>query len=489
MASIRRRGRIYYYRYVDASGVRVERKGCSDKKATQEMARAAESEAAQVRSGTLDPKAAKYREHEARPLVDHLADFERSLLAKGDTAEYVATTRTRVAKTFERAGTRRISAISLSKTIEALAGLRKENDWTPETQNHHVRAVKGFSRWLWRDGRTREHALAHLATVNSAAGSRRRRRALTVDECRRLLVAAHNGPVAKKMTGPVRSMMYDVAMNTGFRAAELGSLTVDSFDLTSERPRVTVKAAYTKNKHEAVMPLPPALAARLREWLPGRPAGEPVFRFTKREAEMLRVDLAAAGIPYETPAGRADFHSLRGVFISNVVASGASVKTAQTLARHSTPSLTIGIYAKASVQDIDGAVNGLPELAPQPPPISDGFAPHLPHMGDAKGQSLSQDVAKPGTERVIKSGDEPALQPVGSDGFDSSCRTLADNVEDCRQRGIDTHVNGLPMDHVSIALNGRDGGCRPRRRRCVSIPPEAAQEKARGRLCRGPWLM
>ena len=49
------------------------------------------------------------------------------------------------------------------------------------------------------------------------------------------------------------------------------------------------------------------------------------------------------------------------------MSSGASVKTCQTLARHSTPSLTIGIYAKASLHDISGAVDALPDLTPEAP--------------------------------------------------------------------------------------------------------------------------
>jgi hypothetical protein len=72
------------------------------------------------------------------------------------------------------------------------------------------------------------------------------------------------------------------------------------------------------------------------------------------------------------------------------------VKTCQTLARHSTPSLTIGIYAKASVADIDGAVESLPDLGKQPPSteaakqmatgtdgkrISDAFSPSFPLRG------------------------------------------------------------------------------------------------------------
>ena len=112
-------------------------------------------------------------------------------------------------------------------------------------------------------------------------------------------------------------------------------------------PTVTGKSCYTKNGREAVQPLAAALAARLRPWLAMKPRGQSIFEgMTKRTAEMLRVDLEAAGIPYETDSGLVDFHSLRGDFISYLDSSGASVKTCQTLSRHSMPSLTIGVYAK-----------------------------------------------------------------------------------------------------------------------------------------------
>ena len=58
-----------------------------------------------------------------------------------------------------------------------------------------------------------------------------------------------------------------------------------------------------------------------------RPAGCPVFALPDRTADMVRVDLQAAGIPFETPAGVVDFHALRGTYVSDLVSSGASVKT------------------------------------------------------------------------------------------------------------------------------------------------------------------
>ena len=83
---------------------------------------------------------------------------------------------------------------------------------------------------------------------------------------------------------------------------------------------------------------------------------------TTRTAAMLRHDLAAAGIAYETDSGVLDFHALRAAYVSELVRSGAQVKTCQVLARHSDPKLTIGVYAKASIHDLTGAVESLPDL-------------------------------------------------------------------------------------------------------------------------------
>ena len=57
-------------------------------------------------------------------------------------------------------------------------------------------------------------------------------------------------------------------------------------------------------------------------------------------------------MPLKTNKGVADFHAGRGTHIRNPVASGSSVKTCQTLARHADPAHAIGIYAKASLHDV-----------------------------------------------------------------------------------------------------------------------------------------
>lgn len=72
-------------------------------------------------------------------------------------------------------------------------------------------------------------------------------------------------------------------------------------------------------------------------------------------------------LQYENAAGEvADFHgATRHGYISATGAGGASVKTAQKLARHSTPVLTIGRYSHARLYDLTGALEALARLDAQ----------------------------------------------------------------------------------------------------------------------------
>ena len=75
------------------------------------------------------------------------------------------------------------------------------------------------------------------------------RRALEIDELRRLLEVTKNGPTRFGMTGYERYLLYRLAAETGLRANELRSLKVCSFDF--DKLTVSAAGAYTKNKREA----------------------------------------------------------------------------------------------------------------------------------------------------------------------------------------------------------------------------------------------
>src|SRR5262249_23360296 len=74
----------------------------------------------------------------------------------------------------------------------------------------------------------------------------------------------------------------------------------------------------------------------------------------------------AAGVPYcvvrdDVPL-YADFHAMRHTYISMLGKSGATIKEAQTLARHSDPKLTIGRYSHTSLPELGRAVEKMPDL-------------------------------------------------------------------------------------------------------------------------------
>jgi hypothetical protein len=74
--------------------------------------------------------------------------------------------------------------------------------------------------------------------------------------------------------------------------------------------------------------------------------GDPLLYVPTNPSRTLKTDLKAAGIPVRTEEGKIDFHALRVAFVSFVVETGTDLKTAQSLARHTTPELTMNVYAR-----------------------------------------------------------------------------------------------------------------------------------------------
>ena len=143
------------------------------------------------------------------------------------------------------------------------------------------------------------------------------------------------------MTGPDRRVFYAVALTTGLRRNELGSLTPESFRLDADPPTVTVGGRWTKNRKTATLPAAAGRGCRVARVAPGKPAGRPLFpvKGRKRKA-MLRADLKAAGIEPAVDGKVVDLHALRMTFITHLALAGVPLTVAQKLAAHSDPRLT-----------------------------------------------------------------------------------------------------------------------------------------------------
>ncbi len=347
----------------------------------------------------LDPQAIDA----AKPLMRHLADFHQALLDQGRTRDYADLVKARVGHVIAGCRFKLLSDIRPSTAERYLADLRRGAAASPaddekrrraisvQTAGHYVASLKAFCNWMVRDGRAAENPLASLRKQNPAADRRHVRRALAGDEAQRLLDATRDGPPRYGIDGPERAAIYWLALETGLRLSEIGSLRRRDLDLEGDDPTVGVGAGSTKNRRACILPLRRELAEHLAGLLATKLPEAPAFRVPARghAAKLLRFDLDAARAAWlkeaehdaalraegersgflaaRDDAGRVvDFHALRHTFITNLARGGVHPKVAQTLARHSTVELTLGRYSHVLVEDQRAGVEALPAMTMRP---------------------------------------------------------------------------------------------------------------------------
>ena len=369
-------------RYYDHEGRRRKRStGTTDKAAAERILREWIAAAALRREGVIDAKADGYAEADRRPVADHLADYRSDLLNRGRTRQPAHEVHALATRLTTIAQIDRLSGMTADRIAKAIRTLEDEGK-SQRTQLKAHRSIKGWTRWLVDSHRLPADPLASLRGV-SVTKRVHERRALTHNEAASLIHATECGAPWRKLSGRDRAALYRVALGTGFRRGVLASLTPADFDLDLDAPTITVRAAYSKRRRDDAQPIHADLARWLASWLAERPTHAPLWTLHRDTGRMLRADLDAARAAWEgeattdaardarrrepsflrTPdaAGRVvDFHALRHSYVSGIVASGASVKICQELARHSTPTLTIGTYAHVRLADLRGALPTVP---------------------------------------------------------------------------------------------------------------------------------
>ncbi len=243
---------------------------------------------------------------------------------------------------------------------------------TGKTAYLRAQALRAFGEWCRQRGYLDQQPLEGLAPFDTAPKTTRR--ALTAEEINGFLGTCT----------PHLRLLYETAFLSGLRAKELRNLTIVHLD--QERSGLHLDAEWTKNRQPGFQPLPKALVERLNAFCqagePDRlyeqaytrnsgrqakaPKGRLLFVPTHTEKAVAE-DLNRAGIPHWTSQGKVDFHALRVAFINQVIDSGATVKEAQTLARHSTADLTMNVYGRTRPERLAETVERMAEkLIPSP---------------------------------------------------------------------------------------------------------------------------
>ena len=185
--------------------------------------------------------------------------------------------------------------------------------------------------------------------------------------------------------GRERSLFYLLAVSTGLRRKELGSLTVGQVHLDAvPSPYVELLAKDSKNAHGAFIPLRQDVVRELRAFLAERGEDLPLDMKLFRRPPTIRVfdaDIQAAGIAKTDDRGRiVDIHALRHTFGTHLSGAGVHPRTAMAAMRHSridlttcTPKLqrrSMNFYTDPVLLDVAGAVKSLPAFSAHAPGLT-----------------------------------------------------------------------------------------------------------------------
>lgn len=347
---------------------------CEDRQASLTLLRRLQTEAERQRAVGVD----RYTIHRERPLLELLDAFASHLRAKENTPDHVKTQTQRCRSLIEATKAKTVGDLDATKVASVLESWRrrKKRPLSLASSNHYLVALKSFSRWLWTERFSPDDPLVRLRRLNAETDRRRIRRPLSADELRTLIEKTETSQKSYLgedwRFGPRdRATLYAIAAFTGLRAKEIASLRRSSFDLESKT--LTLQASNTKNRKRATLPLSSALVDRLRTYFVGCERrtiqGKPIDAdelfpgsWIRRRlgGKLLKRDLKRAGIAYRDASGRfVDFHSLRYTFVTNLAKNGVHPAKAQRLARHSSITLTMGVYTQLDIDDLREAVDGL----------------------------------------------------------------------------------------------------------------------------------
>ncbi|NLE61863.1 MAG: hypothetical protein GX616_26205, partial [Planctomycetes bacterium] len=324
--------------YTDAAGKVRRKSGYTDKLATEQLAAKLERKAARRAEGVFDAT----DDESLRPIGEQLDEYWQHLEAKKATPRHITETKAKLQKIIRACGFARLLDVQagplecfLSKLMLPPPKTEKVRGQTipdrargrsPRTRDTYFSAIRSLVRWAVKRDKLPRNPLETISELRDEGDVRRKRRALTDDELRRLLKAAHARPLdqarfMKKRKGtPLtpeeleemglqRALIYKTLVMTGLREDELRQITWADVDLKDPNNAwLDIPAAITKAGEAASIPIRADLAAELTAWRKQRgrqAASRPVFAIPQNLARVLKKDLKHAGIDYRTKAGYA----------------------------------------------------------------------------------------------------------------------------------------------------------------------------------------
>lgn len=425
---------MYWAQYRNADGeMVVESTGCRDLQAARHVLAEKLKRVEHIKAGILSAQECRTADYATLPLEAHVEAYMQHLQAK--------TIRGRKTSEGHRSNVKRQLGILLQDcqfkrlreitrdAMEKWMNRSEKNGMGARTRNTYRAAIVAFCNWCVETDRMASNPLGRLCKADEHSDPRKKRRALTEEELRRLFKAAHLRPLAEfgrrsfrlpadqrkghrtwyrepltpdnlddavqrakellkvephQITdllweGHQRALVYKVLALTGLRKSELASITLGQLWLDERAPFLELKAKDEKSGRGSQIPLRADLVDEIRDFLLEKrrrwnrpspmPAGTPLFEMPRSMVGIFDRDLAAAGIDKFDERGRSlDVHALRHTFGTHLSKAGVAPRVAQAAMRHSSLHLTMNIYTDPTLLDVAGAINALPSYAFEPAP-------------------------------------------------------------------------------------------------------------------------
>ncbi len=312
--------------------------------------------------------------------VDGVVDqYRASLKTKALNPVYVNNVASRVRVLIEAMEVSKLKHITAAALGRGLDKLRTEGvegrQLSDQTISHYQTAMRQFTKWLKRSHLIEIDPLADTKGLGVAEKVHSRRVPTPLEVSLLVNYVRDQRRGRFLMDGRARGVLYLMAMSTGYRVGELRSVRRSWIDFKARL--LKVPGEFTKNGKDAIQPLPAWLTDELAFWSMEADLLWP--EMPNALTHMLRADQSAAReawikaasddhaeverrqksdtLLYRTDSGVFDFHAFRHFYVTTIGRSGATVKDTQTLARHSTPMLTLGVYSHSEAEALRGVID------------------------------------------------------------------------------------------------------------------------------------
>jgi integrase len=331
IAHLVKRGRLYSGRIRLSEEARtiLVPLGCSNRQVAEKRLQEAVAEREREAAGIIAPKVE--REAANKPLKAHLEDWIATKEKVRDD-QYLKCCRNQICRLLKECNW------TFAKDVNAddLSRWMGESSLSAKSLNHYLTTARTLLNWMVKQGRITFNPLRSVDLLPGNEEKRRPRRALSDDDFSKLVDGSGE-----------RGIAYLVAATTGSRFGEMLEVERGDIHLDDGDPRIVARAATTKNRKEASLPLHAAVAEQLRTFLADLECGpaDKVFAPLFRKRHQFKRDLEAVGIPRTDAQGRVvDFHSLRYTFCTNLQRLGTPQRVLMHLMRHSDRRLSDHIY-------------------------------------------------------------------------------------------------------------------------------------------------